>query len=117
MATVDTWLDKLSKLRVDRASGDPAPHKPLLLLAVLERAERGQLPPRTLPLTPELAFQFYTYWAVVAHRRRQRPDIRLPFHHLQGDGVWTVLDESGEPSDDSRRSKCSDASRFRELCE
>jgi putative restriction endonuclease len=105
MVTADSWLHKLSKLRVDRASGDPAPHKPLLLLAILERAERGQLPPRTLPLTPEMAFQFYTYWAVVAHRRRQRPDIRLPFHHLQGDGVWTVLDDSGQPSNDSRRSK------------
>ena len=32
MTSGDNWLDKLSKLRVDRASGDPAPHKPLLLL-------------------------------------------------------------------------------------
>src|SRR5262245_42256402 len=105
MATPEAWLDKLAKLRVDRASGDPAPHKPLLLLAVLEFAERGQLPPKTLPLSAELAFQFYTYWTVVAHRRRQRPDVRLPFHHLQSDGFWSVLDENSQPSDHFRESR------------
>jgi hypothetical protein len=35
MKSADHWLGRLSKLRVDRASGDPAPHKPLLLLVVL----------------------------------------------------------------------------------
>ncbi|MCH7987838.1 MAG: hypothetical protein IID46_01670 [Planctomycetes bacterium] len=69
MATAEQWLAKMANLRVDRASGDPAPHKPLLLLAILEYAERGDLPAETLPLSPELAFQFYTYWAIVAHRR------------------------------------------------
>ncbi|MCE9552091.1 MAG: HNH endonuclease [Planctomycetes bacterium] len=75
------------------------------MLAVLEFAERGQLPPTILPLSPELAFQFYTYWTVVAHRRRQRPDVRLPFHHLQSDGFWSVLDEHNQPSDQPRTSK------------
>ena len=55
MKSGDKWLDKLSKLRVDRASGDPAPHKPLLIPVVLDLAEEGFLPPKTLPLTPELA--------------------------------------------------------------
>jgi putative restriction endonuclease len=48
-------------LRFDRASGDPAPHKPLLLLVVLEMDEQGLLPNEVLPLTPELAFRFCTY--------------------------------------------------------
>ena len=34
------WLRELATLRVDKARGDPAPHKPLLLLVVLEMAER-----------------------------------------------------------------------------
>lgn len=102
MATTDQWLSKLTKLRVDRASGDPAPHKPLLLLTVLEMAEGNELPAEILPLTPELAFQFYSYWNIVAYRRKQRPDIRLPFHHLKSDGFWSALDSSGEPSDNSR---------------
>jgi putative restriction endonuclease len=38
----------LARLKVDRASGDPAPHKPLLLLVVLDLAEQGLLPPEEL---------------------------------------------------------------------
>jgi putative restriction endonuclease len=62
MSTPDDWLGRLAKLKVDKASGDPAPHKPLLLLVVLELAEQGLLPPDELELTPELAFRFATYW-------------------------------------------------------
>lgn len=105
MATVDAWLGKLARLRVDRASGDPAPHKPLLVLAVIDFAERGEIDGETLPLTPELAFQFYTYWSIVAHRRKQRPDVRLPFHYLRSDGCWKVLDEHRAPSNHFRTSK------------
>jgi putative restriction endonuclease len=93
------WLARLGSLRVDRSTGDPAPHKPLLVLAMLDLAEEGRLPHGKVPLTPELAFRFATYWGIVAERRPQRPDIRLPFHHLSSDGLWSALDRSGEPSD------------------
>jgi putative restriction endonuclease len=87
----------LAKLKVDRASGDPAPHKPLLLLVVLELAEQGLLPYQELPLTPELAFRFNPYWSMVASRRKQRPDIRFPFFHLKSDGFWSPLGTGASP--------------------
>jgi putative restriction endonuclease len=102
MATADKWLEKLAKLNVYRAKGGAAPHKPLLLLVILELAEQGLLPRDVLPLTPELAFRFCTYWSVVAHRRTQKPDVRLPFHHLSTDGFWSPLQEDGSPSPDDR---------------
>jgi putative restriction endonuclease len=34
------WLTKLSKLRIDRARGDPTPHKPLLLLVLYDLVEK-----------------------------------------------------------------------------
>lgn len=40
----ERWLAKLAKLRVAWAKGDPAPHKPLLLLAIIELAEQASLP-------------------------------------------------------------------------
>jgi putative restriction endonuclease len=98
MATPEEWLSKLTKLKVDKARGDPAPHKPLLLLVVLELAEQNELPKDVLPLTPELAFRFCTYWSVVASRRSQKPDIRYPFYHLKSDGVWSALGEDGKPT-------------------
>jgi len=102
MATPKQWLAKFAKLRVDSHTGDPAPHKPLLLLVVLELAEQGLLPKELLPLTPELAYRFCNYWDIVAHRRTQPPDVRFPFHHLKSDGVWSPLDKEGQPSLDRR---------------
>jgi putative restriction endonuclease len=98
MATSEVWLARLAKLKVDKARGDPAPHKPLLLLVVLELAEQDLLPRDVLPLTPELAFRFCTYWSIVAHRRTQRPDVRYPFFHLKSDGIWSPLDEHCKPT-------------------
>lgn len=66
MATITQWLDRLTHLRVDAARGNPAPHKPLLLLVLLDLAEAGQLPARTLALTPDLAFRFFAYFKIVA---------------------------------------------------
>ncbi|HZU36577.1 MAG TPA: hypothetical protein VFA18_11740, partial [Gemmataceae bacterium] len=103
MKTPEDWLAKLGRLRVDRASGDPAPHKPLLLLVILDLAEKGQLPPGPIVLTPPLAFEFCTYSTVVATRRRQRPDVRYPFYHLQSDGFWVPLGPDGQPTSDRRQ--------------
>lgn len=105
MKRADYWLDKFSKLRLDRARGDLAPHKPLLLLCVSDLAEQGLLPLEVLPLSPELAYRFHTYWTVVAGRRAQRPDVRLPFHHLSSDGIWSVIDDRGQPSIDRKLTK------------
>jgi putative restriction endonuclease len=105
MATPQFWLEKLAKLKVDKARGDPAPHKPLLLLVVLELAEQELLPRDILPLTPELAFRFCTYWSIVARRRSQRPDVRYPFFHLKSDGVWCPLDEQAKPTTERFRTR------------
>ena len=46
----DYWLTRFSKLRTDRAQGDPAPHRPLLLLALCGSVEKASL-----------SATFYTY--------------------------------------------------------
>lgn len=90
-------IKKLQTLRIDRAKG-VAPHKPLLLLVVLELAKSGLVMKRNLHLTPDLAFRFSVYWSIVAHRRSQPPDIRLPFHHTRSSKLWTTLKSDGSDS-------------------
>lgn len=91
-------IKKLAKLRVDRSKG-VAPHKQLLLLVVIELANSGLLADTDLRLTPELAFRFSVFWSVVAHRRSQPPDVRLPFHHIGSSKLWTPLTSSGVVSE------------------
>ncbi len=93
----EKWLKVVSNLRVDR-KGSIAPHKPLLLLVLAELAEQGKLTDEILPLTGELVFRFLAYGTVVAERRSQRLDIRLPFFYMRSDGCWTLLDENGQPT-------------------
>lgn len=104
MDNANHWLQVLSKLRVDRSKG-VAPHKPLLMLVLLEVVEYGELQSDVLNLTPELAFRFSQFWSIVAHRRTQRPDVRLPFFYLKSDGVWQTFTKEGVPTDDIKSTR------------
>jgi putative restriction endonuclease len=96
------WLHKLATLRIDRARGNPAPHKPLLLLVIMEMAEKGEIASRAVVLSPDLAFRFSVFGSVVAQRRKQLPEVRLPFHHLGSSGMWQPLMEDGKLSPDKK---------------
>jgi putative restriction endonuclease len=110
------WLSRLAKLRVDWAKGNPAPHKPLLLLVIMELADQGRLPEKVLPLTPELAFEFCAYWQIVAYRRTQAPDVRFPFYHLQSDGCWKAMSENGKSAPDRRLARFAEFNPDFEAC-
>jgi hypothetical protein len=94
----DHWLHKLATLRVDRARGNPAPHKPFLLLVVLEMAEWGEIKGPVLPMSADLAYRFSLFNAVIADRKRAKLALYMPFHHLGSSGIWQPLMANGEPS-------------------
>lgn len=86
------WLAKLTNLSVGRGpTGRPAPHKPLMLLAILDLVEAGELATPLVPFNVFLTQRFRDYWGLLAARQPHAPDIRLPFHHLHSDGVWQPL--------------------------
>jgi putative restriction endonuclease len=68
----------------------------------MEMAEKGEIESREVTLSPDLAFRFSMFWTVVAQRRRQSPEVRLPFHHLGSSGIWRPLAADGEPSPDKK---------------
>lgn len=94
----DYWLHKLATLRIDRARGNPAPHKPFLLLVVLEMAERGEIKGVDLPLSADLAYRFSLFNSVIADRKRPKLALYMPFHHLGTSGIWQPLMDNDEPS-------------------
>ncbi len=98
MSTI-SWFSRFTALRVDNdAEKGLAPHKPLLLLALLDLLEAGQLMDGWVTLSPDLILRFQNLWPIVAERRTNKGDIRMPFHALATDGVWRVFDEDGRPS-------------------
>lgn len=88
------YLQKFRRLRVDRAHGPAAPHKPILLLSVIELLQQGLISQNRIFLDPELIATFLKLWSQLGSDTH-RSDIALPFFHLQGDGFWHLQSNPG----------------------
>jgi putative restriction endonuclease len=85
------WLGKLTKLNPATGTGKcrgKAPHKPLLLLCLIDMAEASELTGRTFTRTPGLVLRFKTYGSLVSERWPTRLDMRMPFFYLRTQGFW-----------------------------
>jgi putative restriction endonuclease len=88
------WLGKLTKLNAATGSGKcrgKAPHKPLLLLCLLDMAEAGELAGHTFTRTAGLVLRFKSYGALVSERWPTRLDMRMPFFYLRTQGFWQAF--------------------------
>ncbi len=99
---VEDSVKRLAKLRTDisparwtAATRHRAPHKPLLLLAVMDLFAEGSIAANLIELTPELGELFTLYWARVMPPD-QRGNLALPFFHLKSDGFWHLVPRPGE---------------------
>ena len=104
------WLQKLRRLHpnVSHAKGQGAarfaPHKPMLLLAILDLAEAADPVglDSHLPLSVGLRVRFRESWSIVVRRWGTKPDISLPFFHLSSQGFWKPKQANGTPASDPR---------------
>jgi len=99
--TTSYYIKKLSHLHSDRsqrwtdATQKRAPHKPLLLLCVIDLFSQGQVLSNLIEITPELGSLFAAYWAKVMPPER-RGNLALPFFHLRSEGFWHLLPQPGQ---------------------
>ncbi len=87
------YLQKFKKLRVDRSHGI-APHKPILLIAVIQSYLSGEIKDRRIYITPELVALFKSIWSALvttAHDCR----ISYPFYYMKSEGFWKLKPKSG----------------------
>jgi putative restriction endonuclease len=87
------YLNIFGKLRIDRSRG-PAPHKPILLLSILQSFEFGQITSRQVYITPELVALFRTNWNLLVESNHECR-FSLPFYHLKTEGFWTLIPKTG----------------------
>jgi len=96
-----SWLGRLANLNAARtAARGIAPHKPLMLLTVIDLIESGDIPDGWVKFDARLVSRFRDYWELVLERQRNPPDIPMPFHALGGerDRSWERFTEEGTPS-------------------
>lgn len=87
------YVKKFAKLKVDRSRG-VAPHKPILLLSVLERIEQQDIVSEAIKITPELISSYKKNWAHLVTTDHS-VSFALPFYHLKSDGFWQLIANPG----------------------
>lgn len=90
------YLLAFKKLRIDRAHG-PAPHKPILLLSILQAVQSLIIDQNRIYITPEIVSLFTANWSslvVTNHYCR----FFLPFYHLSSESFWKLVPKPGYES-------------------
>ena len=99
---IEPYLQKFRQLHTDKnrthwtaVSTHRAPHKPLLLLSVIDLFAQGYIRHNFIALDDELMELFGLYWQVV-NPPSKRGDITMPFFHLHSEGFWHLLPQPGQ---------------------
>ena len=89
------WLEQLYNLRRDKSGLHERPHKPVLLLSIIDLLDNGVINRNEVPLSEPLIKKFKQYFAVV-RRQNDRPTIQNPFFFLSGDKFWRLVPRPGD---------------------
>lgn len=84
---------RFETLRIDRTHGEPAPNKPILLLAVIDLIEQGAITENGIYPSSLLAETFLKYWYLV---RDENPRIQYPFKYLKSERFWHLHAKPGQ---------------------
>ncbi len=90
------FIKRITKLNRDRSHGwsdelcGGAPHKPCLLLAVVDGIEEGRIHTPFIEITDSLCEGFAQYWSAVMPAGK-RGDFFKPFFHLRNEGFWELV--------------------------
>lgn len=84
------YQKKFQKLRVDFSKG-LAPHKPVLILTIIDFIEAKIFTENKILLSPELVKQFSNNWALLVNSDKHKPIISMPFYHLKTSGFWHII--------------------------
>jgi putative restriction endonuclease len=87
------YAKKFQRLRVDRAHG-VAPHKPILLLSVIELIAKGVIQENKIYLSNELIKTFLKHWSYLGSDSHN-PDISKPFFHMRSSKFWHLWANPG----------------------
>lgn len=93
MQELQKYLNSFKKLRIDRSHG-VAPHKPVLLISVLQAFQNNLIKDQRIFITPALVALFKANWSLLVTSNH---DCRfaLPFYHLTSDEFWKLIPKAG----------------------
>jgi putative restriction endonuclease len=101
---IDDYARRFARLRTNRnrkvwseVTAHQAPHKPILLLCVLDLFDSDEISSNLVEISDDLVELFDRYWGRVLPFNRPG-NLALPFFHLRGDEFWHLLPRYGRSS-------------------
>lgn len=95
----DEFLHRVDNLRRARVNGQEMPYKPVLLTAVVLLIQKRKIRDRRIFLDGALRSAFAQAMEHLFPNWAYTPNIKLPFRHLESDGIWTLAARSGAIDD------------------
>ncbi len=99
---IEEYVEAFASLRTDKnrsrwpvITHHQAPHKPLLLLAVLDLFECQVIQANLIEVSGDLMDGFDTYWGRVMEESRPTTLV-LPFYHMRSEGFWHLVPFPGK---------------------
>jgi putative restriction endonuclease len=121
MRNLDSYLERFAKLHSDSSRSRwpattryRAPHKPVLLLAVMDLIAEGTVSANLIEVTPDLGKLFTLYWSRVMPPD-QRGNLALPFFHLKSDCFWHLMPQPSKKAIVEGSDQIKSVHRLREL--
>ena len=84
------YIKQLSHLNRASINGIKAPHKPILLLSVIESIAFGEIIENRIEITPLLVARFKDSWSRLVKTDVFKPNFALPFFHMKKEGFWKL---------------------------
>lgn len=88
--SLQKYIKLFSKLRVDRTHGVAAPHKPVLLLSVLQLYQNKLVNDNRIYITPDLVSLFKVIWSLLVVSNNNC-NIAYPYYHLKSSSFWKLI--------------------------
>lgn len=67
-----------------------APHKPILLLAIIQQIDKGNISSNRIFITPELLSSFNNFWNLLVDTKHIA-NFALPFFHMRSEPFWYLV--------------------------
>ena len=84
------FLKRIGSLNRATVNGLKAPHKPILLLSVIESIAFGEILENKIEISPLLVARFKDNWNRLVNTNIFQPNFALPFFHMQKEGFWKL---------------------------
>lgn len=97
------YTRKFTRLKQGSTPYGKAPHKPVLLITLLELVDKQFITDNRVTVTPELVATFKENFSLLV-KTAHKDDFTQPFYHLQSDGFWFLKTKAGKSLDTYIRS-------------